>query len=148
MLGAEVPTCGPGSAILGAVWRIGARATGPGSRGAPPGIAAGRGMAGPRGTEGVARADGVLAVVARGMAGARGMTGRASGAARGTRTLDARAAGARGTAGVRTVGARAGLREGVARAAFGAVDETRGVAAMFNQAPYAAVATQAPARFW
>jgi hypothetical protein len=44
MLGAEVPTCGPGSGILGAACASGVRAGGPGMRGAPPGMGMPPGM--------------------------------------------------------------------------------------------------------
>ena len=108
MLGADVPTCGPGRFMRGAPCGIGARAAGPGMRGAPPGIGAARG------TAGVARADGSLgAAGARaGVAGIfgtpRAATGRASGAAFGTVT--------RGTEGVRTAGVRTAAGGRAARA--------------------------------
>ncbi len=74
MLGAVVPTGGPGSGMRGARCGMGVRATGPGRRGAPPGMEAARAPAGRAGSLGMARA----------------VTGRCSGAALGVRPEEAR----------------------------------------------------------
>jgi hypothetical protein len=97
MLGADVPTCGPGSGMRGAVWGMGWRAIGPGRRGAPPGMAGWRAMRG-------AAAVGIFGTP-------RALTGRASGADRGTL---ADAVVRLGTAGVRAAGVFGAAREGEA----------------------------------